>query len=158
MISKNVFNKVTKNGLTIAFAESMTGGQLCAEYVKNAGASKSLKGSIIAYSKDIKIRDLDVSNKSIEQSGIVSFEVSDQMATAIQKKMTSDIGVSITGNAGPTLQNNTFKQEACFTIIYKNELYHERIDLSHLSRIKAIQKAVKIIYDRLEIWIDKNSK
>lgn len=158
MISKNVFNKITKNGLTIAFAESMTGGMLCAEYAKNAGASKSLNGSVIAYSKDIKIRDLNVSKESIEHAGIVSFEVSDQMAIAIQKKMTSDIAVSITGNAGPTLQNNTHKQEACFTIIYKNELYHECIDLSNLSRIKSIQKAVKIIYDRLEFWIDKNSK
>ena len=158
MIATKAYNKITKKGLTIAFAESMTGGALCAEYIKNPGASRSVKGGLVAYTQEVKINELNVSKDVISRFGMVSFEVSDQMAIAIQKKMATDIAVSITGNAGPTLQDNTLKQEACFTIIYKDQLIHDRIDLSNLTRIKAIQKAVKTIYEQLEKWIDKNSK
>ncbi len=86
---------------TIAFAESCTGGYLSHLITKIPGSSAYFKGSIISYAYDVKERSLDVNHSTMNEMGAVSEEVVIQMAIAIREKLQSDIGISISGIAGP---------------------------------------------------------
>ncbi|MDO9628405.1 MAG: CinA family protein [Acholeplasmataceae bacterium] len=149
MISKELFNKLLDKGLTIAFAESMTGGAATYELMKNPGASKVISGSIVAYSVKQKHNLLNITLEDINKYGIVSKEISSIMARKIKDVIGSDIGVGITGNAGPTLQEKTLKQEAWVSILCKQEMKVFYIDLEAYSRVDAIEKTVQFIYEKL---------
>lgn len=150
MISKVIHKKCLKKGLTIAFAESITGGALTHEYVKNAGASKVLKGSIVAYSVELKTKLLNIDPLLIYEEGVVSKQVAIEMAKSIKAITSSDIGIGITGDAGPTFSKGSHKQEAFLAIINHEKVVCHAIDLSHLTRIEAIKKAVFETYQTLE--------
>ena len=153
MISKKVFHQLTRKGLTIAFAESMTGGLVTYELIKNPGASKVIKGSMIAYSDEEKVNLLGISKDFIVKHSVVSKEVAIEMATRIQCQIISSIGVGITGNAGPSLQEGTNKQEVWIGISTELHQYAYHLDLSGLSRIQAIRKAVRFTYEKLTVLI-----
>jgi len=149
MNTKTLFDKLTSRSLTIAFAESMTGGLATYELMKNPGASKVISGSIIAYSVKQKHNLLNISLVDINKYGIVSKEISSIMARKIKDIIGSDIGVGITGNAGPTLQEHSLKQEAWVSILCKQEMHIFHLDLEAYSRLDAIEKTVQFIYDNL---------
>lgn len=150
MISKNVYQKLTKKGLTIAFAESMTGGALCAELIKNPGASNVITSSIIAYSNEQKINLLNIQEHLINTHGVVSSEIADHMAFSIRDIAQSDIGVGITGNAGPSYQLGSSKKEAYISIVFSKDVHRIHLNLTEFTRIKAIDFAVKETYLLLE--------
>ena len=87
-----------KRNLKIGFAESITGGALSYNFVKNEGASKYFKGSIICYSNSIKTDVLSVSKETIEKHGVVSNKVSEELAFGIKKILNLDVAISVTGN------------------------------------------------------------
>ncbi|MBU1142406.1 MAG: CinA family protein [Firmicutes bacterium] len=149
MISKDTFDQLLNKGLTIAFAESMTGGAATYELMKNPGASKVISGSIVAYSIKQKHNLLNMSLEDMNKYGIVSKEVSSIMARKIKETIGSDIGVGVTGNAGPTLQDNTYGLEAWVSILCKTEMHVFHLDLEGLSRVEAIEKTVRFIYEKL---------
>jgi nicotinamide-nucleotide amidase len=153
MISKKVFQQLTRKGLTIAFAESMTGGLMTYELIKNPGASKVIKGSIVAYSDEEKVNLLGISKDLISKHSVVSKEIAMEMSMRIKEQIESSIGVGITGNAGPSLQKGTNKQEVWIGISteYHQQAYH--LDLSGLSRIQAIRKATRFTYEKLTVLI-----
>ncbi len=88
-------------GLTISTAESCTGGLIAKRITDVAGASDVFKGSIIAYSNDIKSQFLDVSDNTLNLYGAVSEATAAEMAAGIKRKFNTDISVSTTGIAGP---------------------------------------------------------
>jgi len=92
---------LTTRNETVSFAESLTGGALSSEIVSVPGASHIFKGSIVAYSIDIKIRELFVASELIEAHGVVSEEVALAMAAGIRSRMATTWGISATGVAGP---------------------------------------------------------
>ena len=94
-------NLLDSRNYTLAVAESCTGGYLSNEVTNVSGCSSYMKGGIIAYSNDIKIRHLNVPEAEIEKHGAVSKPVALAMAQGISERFDSDIGVSTTGIAGP---------------------------------------------------------
>jgi nicotinamide-nucleotide amidase len=100
-IESSIGKMLLKAEKTIAFAESCTGGYLSHLITKVPGSSRYFLGSIISYSYEVKESELDVDHKVLEEKGAVSEEVVMQMAIAVRKKLKSDIGVSISGIAGP---------------------------------------------------------
>ena len=86
---------------TIATAESCTGGLLGALLTKTPGASEYYLGGVVAYQDRVKKTLLGVRSVTLQKHGAVSAETARQMARGIQKKLKADIGVSITGIAGP---------------------------------------------------------
>jgi len=98
----SVSNKLRQKNLTVAVAESCTGGLLGANLTNYSGSSDIFKGGIIAYSNEIKIEILGVEKATINSFGAVSQQTAIEMAKNIRELFKTDFGISITGIAGPT--------------------------------------------------------
>lgn len=92
---------LSRHNLRLAVAESCTGGLLGHRITNVPGASAYFAGGVIAYAYDIKVRLLGVDQHTLEQSGAVSRAVALQMARGVRFKLECDLGLSITGIAGP---------------------------------------------------------
>lgn len=100
---EEVIGKVLKEkGLWIATAESCTGGNLAKQITNVSGSSAYFKGSVVAYQNEVKVQELGVSEETLRQFGAVSQETVEEMAEGIRKKLNTDIGVGVSGIAGPT--------------------------------------------------------
>ena len=91
-----------KLGYHITFAESCTAGLAAAKLVNVPDASKVLDVSFVTYANEAKVKYVGVSEKSIEQFGVVSEQVAGEMALGAANAMGSEVGVGISGIAGPT--------------------------------------------------------
>jgi nicotinamide-nucleotide amidase len=91
-----------ESGLTIAAAESCTGGLLSSRLTDISGSSSYVVGGVVAYSNAVKIDALGVAPALIEQHGAVSEPVAIAMADGIRERQRTSLGVGITGIAGPT--------------------------------------------------------
>ena len=97
-----VARALTAKRVSVAVAESCTGGLLGARLTNPPGASAFLDGGIITYSNGAKRRWLGVSDELLERYGAVSAEVARAMAEAVRQQAGTEIGVATTGIAGPT--------------------------------------------------------
>lgn len=95
-------NLLTEKSLTLAVAESCTGGLLSHLLTGISGSSLYFLGGMIAYSNRIKIENLGVKEQTILLHGAVSQQTAREMAENIRDKFEADIGLSTTGIAGPT--------------------------------------------------------
>lgn len=86
---------------TIAVAESCTGGLLTARLTDPPGASEYMRGGIVAYSNDVKADQVNVDPELIQRHGAVSTEVAAALADGARTRLGADLGVGITGIAGP---------------------------------------------------------
>ncbi len=96
-----VVSVLKKKNCTISLAESCTGGLLAGRLVNVPGASKVLKLSFVTYSNEAKNRLLGVKKSTLKEFGAVSRETAREMAKGVCKVTKADIGVAITGIAGP---------------------------------------------------------
>ena len=96
-----VGNKLMSSGLTIAAAESCTGGMFGAALTDIPGISAVFDRSLVTYSNQAKIDELGVKPETLEQYGAVSEQTAIEMAEGVRLKAGTDIGISVTGIAGP---------------------------------------------------------
>jgi PncC family amidohydrolase len=96
-----VGNLLRKRGLRLALAESCTGGLVGHRLTNIPGASDYYIGSVTAYAYEAKVRLLGVRWETLEKNGAVSRETALEMAAGIRETLPADIGLSITGIAGP---------------------------------------------------------
>lgn len=90
-----------EKGLTVAFAESCTGGLTSKRIVDVPGASAVFVGSVVSYSNDVKMRLLGVKRETLAAHGAVSMQTAREMAQGVCEATGADIGISVTGIAGP---------------------------------------------------------
>lgn len=95
-------NLLTGKALSLAVAESCTGGLLSHTLTGISGSSEYFLGGMIAYSNEVKIENLSVKEQTILLHGAVSQQTAQEMAENIRSKFHADIGLSTTGIAGPT--------------------------------------------------------
>jgi nicotinamide-nucleotide amidase len=93
---------LSKKKLTIATAESCTGGLIANRISDISGASTYFLGAIVAYCNSVKMHALGVDVEALDEDGAVSETVALQMARGVRERLGADIGVSTTGIAGPT--------------------------------------------------------
>ncbi len=93
---------LAERGLTIAVAESCTGGLVLHRLTNTSGSSAYVVGGVVAYSNDVKMSALGVEEEALAQHGAVSEVVARQMARGVCKHLGADVGISTTGVAGPT--------------------------------------------------------
>ncbi len=96
-----VANLLKLRRLSLALAESCTGGLIAGAITDRAGASEFFHGSIVCYSNQSKQQLLGVPGKVLEQHGAVSQETALAMATGAQRQMAADCAIAVTGIAGP---------------------------------------------------------
>ena len=100
-IVESVSDALRDLGLMLAVAESCTGGLLTKRLTDHPGASTFFVGGVIAYDDSVKISALDVSQQDLSRFGAVSEVVAIQMALGASKRLGSDVGLAVTGVAGP---------------------------------------------------------
>lgn len=96
-----VVQKLIDREYRISFAESCTGGLCCAELVGVADASKVLDVSFTTYANEAKVNFIGVNADTIEKFGVVSEEVAKEMCVGVAKTAGCNVGVGVTGVAGP---------------------------------------------------------
>lgn len=96
-----IINFNTK-GKMVAFAESCTGGFMCHMFTNISGSSNVFERGVVCYSNQAKIELLGVNKQDIETHGAVSEQVAKQLAQGIKEISHVDVGIGITGIAGPT--------------------------------------------------------
>lgn len=93
---------LSERGLTIATAESCTGGLIASRLTNISGSSKYFQRGFVTYSNGAKVENLKVNEDTIQKYGAVSIEVVRQMAEGVKAVSGTDIGIAVTGILGPT--------------------------------------------------------
>lgn len=140
---------LTEKGLTLATAESCTGGRIAQQLTALPGASAYFSGSIVSYATATKISILHVSKESIEKYSVVSSEVAIQMAENVRRLMKTDFAIATTGNAGPTKGDSDAEVGTVFIAIASPKgTFSEKFTMgNHRERIvqKTVHKALELL-------------
>lgn len=167
-MKKNIFTKkdmlklqdiLRKSNKTITVAESCTGGLIASMITKISGSSDIFNGSIVSYSNNIKNRELNVKNKTLESFGAVSVEVVDEMLSGVIEKFNADFAIAISGIAGPT---GATKNKPVGTVVIGvcNNSNKRKIDIYHFDgnreevQINASKTALKKILKFIKKTLD----
>ena len=143
-----VCNKLRERGLTLAVAESVTGGMITSRLVNVPGASQVLKGGVTAYSVEAKKELLEVSTQTLKQYGPVSEEITLELAYGALARLDAGLGLAVTGNAGPDVQGQApvgqvyvalvFKAPARQPVTFSRRVVRGRNDVRGLAALFAI--------------------
>ncbi len=139
--------------IKIAIAESCTGGMLGEMITRIPGSSEYFQGGVISYNARVKEDLLEVSPEAIKKYGEVSKEVAKLMAEGVRRCCHSDIGISITGIAGPGGATEKKKVGLVFTalsdgkkaLVQKNQLFGSR----QLIRLRSARRALNMLRNYL---------
>ena len=141
---------LTQQNLTISTAESCTGGKIAQTLTSVPGSSKYFKGSVVSYSKEVKIDLLNVSENTIEKFSVVSAQVAEEMAVGVKKIMKTDYSIGITGNAGPTKEDTEKEIGTVFIALSTpKEVIVEEFNFGQ-PREKVIDRAVFKAFEMLQ--------
>ena len=154
-IEELVAKLLGEKGLTLATAESFTGGEIAARITAIPGASTYFKGSVVSYATETKINVLHVPEKVIEEYSVVSEEVAIAMASGVKKLLKTDFSIATTGNAGPTKGDSDAEVgTVCIAIATPNNVFVEKFQMgTHRDRI--VQKSVNKAFELLQKEIVK---
>ena len=145
--------KLKEKGLTIATAESCTGGKIGQMLASIVGASSYFKGSLVTYATQSKIDVLGVSKEVIEKYSVVSEEVALEMVNKVKQIMGSDYAIATTGNAGPSKGDSDADLGVVFiAIATPNKVFVERFDFGQPREKvidRAVNKAFELVYKEI---------
>ena len=99
---EELYRLLSKAELSIAVAESCTGGMVCSRLVSVPGISEYFKEGFITYTNKAKRKTLEVSKSTLKKQGTISGQTAKEMAIGAAMNADTDLAVSITGNAGPS--------------------------------------------------------
>ena len=100
-VAELVLELCRARGYRMATAESCTGGLVAARLTDVPGASDVVAGGVVAYANDVKTAELGVSERLLAEHGAVSAEVAEAMAVGVRERLDVEVGISVTGVAGP---------------------------------------------------------
>ena len=150
---KKVIHTLQKRKLTIAAAESCTGGYLSYLLTKIPGSSKVFKGSIIAYSLESKNKFFKISSSLLKRTQGVSEEISLILAKKVKKIFRTSIGISVVGFAGPKTKKGIKVGTIFMSIADKKGTETKKLIIKgnrDTIRKKASQYLIKLIHERIK--------
>lgn len=140
-------------GKTLSIAESCTGGKLVQRFTAKPGASGYLNGSLVTYATQSKVDILGVDAELIEKYSVVSAEVAEAMAEKVRTMYKADIGISTTGNAGPTKGDADAEIGTVFIGVAssKGVVSYEYMMGKHRERVigKTVNKALELLLEEI---------
>ena len=139
-LAADLLNRAAARGLTLATAESCTGGLIAATVTDIPGSSRVLDRGYVTYSNAAKVQMLGVRPQTLADHGAVSEEVAAEMAMGAREASRADLAVSVTGIAGPG--GSEFKPEGrvCFGLADASGVRTETVDFGPLGR-RAVREA-----------------
>ncbi|MBR3839934.1 MAG: nicotinamide-nucleotide amidohydrolase family protein [Erysipelotrichales bacterium] len=154
---KELVTLLRECNLTIASCESLSGGLFAAKLVEIPGVSSVFVGSVVTYATRIKHEVVYVKQNTIDEKGVVSAEVANEMAENIAALMKSDIGVSFTGNAGPDVMEGKPAGLVYSSIFYKGKIVSYE-DMISGTRNEVRNQIVDLMTQRLITLISKEKQ
>ncbi|MEM9077378.1 MAG: competence/damage-inducible protein A [Bacteroidota bacterium] len=152
-IEKQVADLMTNKGMTLATAESFTGGKIAEELTSMPGASAYFKGTVVSYATETKIKLLGVPKGLVEKHSVVSEEVVIEMARNAKSMLDADFAVATTGNAGPSKGDSDEDIGTVFIAISTPErTFAEKFMMgNHRERIvkKSVNKAFELLWKEI---------
>jgi nicotinamide-nucleotide amidase len=152
MLTADLIQELTQRGLTVAVAESLTGGELSAELTSTPGASRVVRGSVTAYATDVKHSVWGVDAHLLSTHGAVDPEVAAQMARGVAEVFGADIGFSTTGVAGPDSQDGYPVGTVYIACFHEGDVTTQALHLSgNRAEIRkaTVEKAIQMLSEIL---------
>ncbi len=150
---KDVLDKLKERGITLASAESLTGGLFATTVTSYPGASSYFKGAAVTYANEAKETIINVPKKILETYGAISKETAEAMARGVKKLFLVDLAVSFTGNAGPDVLEGKPKGLVYIGICYNST----SITIENLfegNREEIRQKCIQKAFEKIEELIE----
>ena len=148
-MSVDVVKKLIEKKISISFAESITGGLLSKLVTDVPGSSSILSESFVIYSNEAKVKNIGVDKNLIDKYGVVSSEVAKDMATKLKIKTNSDLCISTTGNAGPTICDDKPVGRVYVGILYIDNINVYELNLNG-DRSDIRNKTCEFIFNKID--------
>lgn len=147
---------LVRNQLTLATAESLTGGQVAADLVAVPGVSAVFQGGVVAYQNSVKAKVLGVSEGLLARAGSVDREVAVQMALGVSALTGARLGLATTGAAGPDAHEGKPVGTVFVAVAFDGEV---RVEEHHFDgdRVEIRRLAERAVFDLLHAVIEPNT-
>lgn len=149
-LSQVVSKMLKDRKLTLSSAESCTGGLFAAAVTDIPGSSEIFPGGFVTYSNEAKMRDLGVKKETLEKYGAVSEETALEMAEGARRKTGADIGISVTGIAGPGGETEEKHPGLAYVgLVYGDKSLCRKIDRKMNDRRRNRSHSVMVMFETL---------
>ncbi len=156
-LATRIVEAIKSHNHTLALAESCTGGWLSKIITDVSGASAIYKGGICSYSNQVKETLLNVNSETLKAYGAVSEQTAYEMANGVKNALSTDIGVGITGIAGPASDDTNKPVGLIYVAVaYNNKTIVKELrntfteDIRTKNRLSAIENALNLLGDIYE--------
>lgn len=153
-IEESVIKLLREKGMTFSAAESCTGGELAKRFTDMPGASAFFKGDVVTYTNEAKAKLLGIDPALIEEKGAVSYEVAKAMAENVRALLGTDIGVGVTGLAGPDGDGVHEVGTVFVSLAVEGETFVKELHMGAMRTRSFIRRmAGNHIYDMMRRWL-----
>ena len=153
-IEESVIKLLREKGMTFSAAESCTGGDVARRFTDMPGASAFFKGGVVTYTNEAKAKLLGIDPALIEEKGAVSHEVAKAMAENVRKLLGTDIGVGVTGLAGPDGDGVHEVGTVFVSLAVEGETFVKELHMGAMRTRSFIRRmAGNHIYDMMRRWL-----
>ena len=141
VLAKKAVTLLKEKGFKVSTAESCTGGLLSSYFTAVSGASSVFEFGVASYSANAKEQLLGVNPKTIETLGTVSAKTAEEMADGIRNLADADIGISVTGVAGPDIVENKAVGTVYSAFSHKGGVFSIKLEINEQDRQSIRQEA-----------------
>ncbi len=153
-IEESVIKLLREKNMTFSAAESCTGGELAKRFTDMPGASAFFKGGVVTYTNEAKAKLLGIDTALIEEKGAVSYEVAKAMAENVRALLGTDIGVGVTGLAGPDDDGVHEVGTVFVSLAVEGETFVKELHMGAMRTRSFIRRmAGNNIYDMMRRWL-----
>ena len=153
-IEESVIKLLREKKMTFSAAESCTGGELAKRFTDMPGASAFFKGGVVTYTNEAKAKLLGIDPALIEEKGAVSYEVAKAMAENVRALLGTDIGVGVTGLAGPDGDGVHEVGTVFVSLAVEGETFVKELHMGAMRTRSFIRRmAGNHIYDMMRRWL-----